>query len=127
MRAIDQPEPVRVSESEMEKEKQMQPMVNRRKYPRHLALFSAKYIVKSGTYRDLIGNVSAGGIYIHTRRAIEHGQRITLRFPIIAFDQRPSVLGTVVRSQDQGFAVMFDRPIEERIPKDGLDASNQRG
>ena len=105
----------------------MEPMVNRRKYPRHLALFSAKYIVKSGTFRDLIGNVSAGGIYIYTRRAVARGQRITLRFPIVAFDQRPSVLGTVVRSQDQGFAVMFDRPIEERIPKDELGVSSQLG
>jgi hypothetical protein len=111
----------------MEKEMKMEPIVNRRKYPRHLALFSAKYIVKTGTFRDLIGNVSAGGIYIHTRRAIEDGQRITLRFPIIAFDQRPSVLGTVVRSQDQGFAVMFDKPIEERIPKDELYIACQRG
>ncbi|BBO68844.1 hypothetical protein DSCA_27740 [Desulfosarcina alkanivorans] len=90
---------------------------NRREYQRHTALFSAKYTVKSGTYRDLIGNVSAGGIFIYTRRDIIDGQRITLRFPIIAFDQKPSVLGTVVRSQDKGFAVKFDSPIEERIPR----------
>lgn len=95
----------------------METYTDRRKYPRHTALFSAKYTVKWGTYRDLIGNVSAGGIYIHTRRSIQHGERITLRFPIIAFDQRPSVLGTVVRSQEEGFAVMFDNPIEARIPK----------
>ena len=102
----------------------MEQTVNRRKYPRHLALFSAKYIVKSGTFRDLIGNVSAGGIFIHTRRAVENGQRITLRFPIIAFDQRPSLFGTVVRSQAKGFAVMFDRPIEERIPKHELSLAS---
>ena len=89
---------------------------NRRKYERHPALFSAKYTIKSGTYRDLIGNLSAGGIFICTRRDVISGQRISLRFPIIAFDKRPSVFGTVVRSQDQGFAVMFDSPIEERVP-----------
>ncbi len=89
----------------------------KREYPRHTALFSAKYTVKSGTFRDLIGNVSAGGIYIYTRREIKQGQRISLRFPIIAFDQRPSVGGTVVRSLDRGFAVMFDHPIEGRLPK----------
>ena len=105
----------------------MESIVNRRKYPRHLALFSAKYIVKSGTFRDVIGNVSAGGIYIHTRRTVARGQRITLRFPIVAFDQRPSILGTVVRCQDRGFAVMFDRPIEERIPKEELCISVQPG
>ena len=91
----------------------------KRKHPRHAALYSAKYTVKSGTYRDLIGNVSAGGIYIYTRQSIPHGQRINLRFPIVAFDQRPSVMGTVVRSQDRGFAVMFDYPIEERLSRQG--------
>ena len=90
-------------------------MGNRRKYERHQAFFSAKYTVKSGTYRDLIGNVSAGGIFIYTRRDVISGQKITLRFPNIAFDQKPSVFGTVVRSQKKGFAVMFDNPIEERI------------
>jgi hypothetical protein len=89
-----------------------------RRHPRRKALFSAKYTVKSGTFRDLIGNVSAGGIYIYTRRKIKNGQKISLRFPIIAFDRRTSIVGTVVRSQDRGFAVMFDNPIEERIPKD---------
>ena len=89
---------------------------NRREYQRRTVLFSAKYIIKSGTYRDLIGNVSAGGIFIYTRRDIIDGQRITLRFPIIAFDQKPSVFGTVVRAQDKGFAVKFDSPIEARIP-----------
>jgi len=89
----------------------------KRKYPRHPALYTAKYTIRSGTYRDLIANVSAGGIYIHSHRDVERGQRISLQFPIIAFDKRPNVMGTVVRSQGRGFAVMFDDPIEERIPK----------
>lgn len=85
----------------------------RRQYPRHTALFSAKYTVASGTYQDSVGNVSAGGIYISTCQPIKHGQKISLQFPILAFDRRPSVKGTVVRSLDSGFAVMFDHPIEE--------------
>jgi hypothetical protein len=84
----------------------------KRRHPRRPALFNAKYTVDSETYRDPIGNVSAGGIYIDTWRAIQHGQRISLRFPIVAFDRKPSVKGTVVRSQDKGFAVVFDHPIE---------------
>jgi len=91
----------------------------KRRYPRRTALYSAKYTVKSGTYRDLIGNVSAGGIYIYTRQTVKDGQRINLRFPIVAFDPRPSVMGTVVRSQYRGFAVMFDTPVEERSCQTG--------
>ena len=67
----------------------------------------------------MISNVSAGGIYIRTWRAIPDGERIRLRFPIVAFDRRPDVMGTVVRTQEQGFAVQFDTPLEERIPKWG--------
>jgi len=95
----------------------MNSKAEKRQYPRHPALYTAKYTIKSGTYRDLIANVSAGGIYIHSHRDVERGQRISLRFPIVAFDKRPNVVGTVVRSQGRGFAVMFDDPIEERIPK----------
>jgi hypothetical protein len=94
----------------------MDGITNRRRYERHSVLYSAKYIVRSGTHRDLIGNISAGGIFIYTRRDITSGQRITLRFPIVAFDQKPSVSGTVVRSQAKGFAVMFDCPIKDDIP-----------
>ena len=97
----------------------MNTTANRRRYPRRTALFSAKYTITSGTYRDMVRNVSAGGIFIATRRTINDGQRIGLRFPVFAFDQRPRVMGTVVRSQDKGFAVVFDHPIGERIGQDG--------
>jgi Tfp pilus assembly protein PilZ len=97
----------------------MKAVANRRQHPRRTALFSAKFTVKSGTYRDLVKNVSAGGIFIGSRRMIEHGQRISLRFPVMAFDSKPSVTGTVVRSQPTGFAVMFDQPIEAEICRDG--------
>jgi hypothetical protein len=95
----------------------MNPESDQRQYPRHAVLFNAKYTIASGTYRDSVGNVSEGGIYIYTQRKIEPGQRISLRFPVIAFDRSPSVEGMVVRSEASGFAVMFDSPREERIPK----------
>lgn len=93
----------------------MNTTADRRRHPRHIALFSAKYTVKSGTYRAFVRNVSAGGIYIISRQTIKDGQRISLRFPVLAFDKKPSVTGTVIRSQNRGFAVMFDNPVEEKI------------
>ena len=97
----------------------MNPIANRRRHTRRTVLYGAKYTVKSETYRDLVRNVSAGGIFIVTRRTIEDGQRISLRFPVLAFDRKPGVTGTVVRSQDKGFAVRFDEPVEEKICQDG--------
>lgn len=67
----------------------------------------------------MVRNVSAGGIYVISRRTIKDGQRISLRFPVLAFDIKPSVTGTVIRSQYKGFAVMFDNPAEEKICRDG--------
>lgn len=61
----------------------------------------------------MVRNVSAGGIYIDARRSIHDGQKISLRFPVMAFDRKPSITGTVVRSHQRGFAVKFDRPIEQ--------------
>lgn len=93
-------------------------MVNRRQHPRRPARFSVKYTVQSGTYRDLVSNVSAGGVYIETRRKILSEQKISLQFPVFALKSRPSLLGIVVRSHDEGFAVMFDKPFVNRFCPD---------
>ena len=88
---------------------------NRRRHPRHKALFSAKYTAKEGTYRDLIKNIGAGGVFVCTRRKMVQGRTINLQIPILVFDKRLSLMGTVVRCDAVGFAVMFDKPIDEKI------------
>ena len=85
----------------------------RRQYHRHTATFSAKYALKSGTFRDLIRNLSAGGIFVTTRRKIDRGQPISLEIPVFVFDKRLRMTGKVVRCNTDGFAVKFDKPIEE--------------
>ena len=93
----------------------MEPQSEKRQYPRRQALYPAKYTIASGTYRDPIANISEGGIAIHTHRSVDDGERIRLRFPITAFDRKPSVMGTVVRSHNRGFAVVFDNPVKESL------------
>jgi hypothetical protein len=93
----------------------MNPVPNRRQYDRHPAQFSAKYTVKQGTFRDLIRNICARGIFISTRRRIDQGQAIDLQFPVFAFKRRLSVMGKVVRCNTNGFAVAFNQPIEAGI------------
>jgi integration host factor subunit alpha len=88
---------------------------DRRRYPRNTAAFAVEYTVNEMTYRDLVRDVSAGGIYIGNWRAIKDGQRINLQFPVSVSEKKPRVMGTVMRSQDKGFAVIFDTPIEEKI------------
>jgi hypothetical protein len=96
----------------------MRTSYNRRQHRRRPARFSVKYTIQSGTYRDLVGNVSAGGVFVMTRREILTEQKISLQFPVFAFDNRPSVLGTVVRSNSEGFAVMFNKPFMNRLCPD---------
>lgn len=88
---------------------------NRRRHPRHTALFSAKYTAKEGTYRDLIKDIAAGGAFVCTRRKITQGRTINLQVPIFAFGKRLSLMGAVVRCNAKGFAVMFDEPIDETL------------
>jgi len=92
---------------------------NNRQYHRHTALFSSKYTVKEGTFRDLIKDIGAGGVFISTRRHVDQGRPINLQFPILAFKKRFSLMGKVVRSNAKGFAVMFDEPMDEKLFNDG--------
>ena len=90
-------------------------MVDKRHHPRRTARFSVKYTVTAGTYRDLVSNVSAGGVFILTRQTVEPGQRISIQFPVFALHSKPSVIGTVVRCQSSGFAVRFHHPVHGRL------------
>ena len=107
---------------------------NRRRHPRRTALFSAKYTSKEGTYRDLVRDIGAGGVFVRTRRKMVQGRTINLQIPILVFGKRLSLMGTVVRCDGEGFAMMFDKPIDEKIfsagdwgltcAEDSLDSEN---
>lgn len=99
---------------------------NQRRYLRHRVLFSIKYTVKEGTFRDLIDNIGAGGIFVSSRRKILPGSPISLQFPILAFGKRLSLMGAVVRCNSNGFAVMFDEQIEEKTYKKGRFSKKER-
>lgn len=102
----------------------MNPVHHRRDFTRYAAVFSAKYSAKEGKFRDLTRDVGAGGVYISTNRKIKQGRRINIQFPIFAFEKWLSLIGTVVRSEPEGFAVMFKEPIDVRIFKDGRFPGN---
>ena len=102
----------------------MQTIPHRRQYPRFTAVFSTKYAVQEGKFRDLTRDVGAGGIFIRTTREIKHGQRVNIQFPIFAFDQRLSLMGSVVRCEPEGFAVMFEETMDVKLFKDGQFPGN---
>ena len=92
---------------------------NQRGFPRRAAFIIARYTVKEGTFRDIIKNIGATGLFIGTQRRVAEGQSITLEFPVFTFDNLMRVEGRVMRSDARGFSVMFDAPIEGLICRDG--------
>ena len=102
----------------------MKPVPHRREYPRYAAVFSAKYSTKEGKFRDLTRDVGAGGVFISAKRKIKQGRRINIQFPIFAFERSLSLMGTVVRCEPEGFAVLFEEPIDVAEFKDGRFPGN---
>ena len=97
----------------------MQSNQNQRRFPRRAAFIIAEYTVKEGVFREIIKNIGATGVYISTWRRIAEEQPIKLQFPVFEFDNQLQVTGMVVRSDRQGFSVVFDQPIDGLICKEG--------
>ena len=92
---------------------------NQRRYPRRAAFIIASYTVSEGSFRDIIKNIGATGIFVSTSRGIAPDQPIELEFPVFDFGNQLQVSGRVVRSTQKGFSVVFDQPIEGLICKEG--------
>lgn len=87
--------------------------------PRRTSYIITEYTVTEGTFRDIIKNIAAGGLFVRTSRRIAVGQPITLQFPLFNFEQTIQVTGTVSRITQLGFAVTFDEQIDGLICKKG--------
>lgn len=92
---------------------------NQRNHLRRTSYIIVEYTVREGTFRDIIKNIGANGMFVNTTRTIAEGQSIELRFPLFEFDNVIQVNGQVARSTVTGFAVTFDEPIPGLICKDG--------
>jgi len=97
----------------------MNPRPNSRQYPRRTAYIIAEYTVLEGSFRDIIKNIGAGGLFIRTDRNIAVGQPILTKFPLFNFDTTLQVSGRVVRRDLDGFAVTFTKPVSGLICKEG--------
>ena len=97
----------------------MNPIPNNRQYPRRTAYIIAEYSVLEGSFRDIIKNIGAGGLFIRTDRKIAVGQPILTKFPLFNFDKTHQASGRVVRRDPDGFAVTFTKPVSGLICKEG--------
>jgi hypothetical protein len=90
-----------------------------RDHQRRTTYIIAEYTVKEGVFRDIIKNIGARGLFISTKRPIAQDQVIIIRFPLFQFEHEIEAKGQVVRSTPNGFAVVFDTPIEGLISSTG--------
>jgi Tfp pilus assembly protein PilZ len=87
--------------------------------PRRTSYIITSYTVKEGTFRDIIKNIGAGGMFVRTSRKVAVGQPITLQFPLFSFEQTIQTTGTVSRVTQLEFAVTFDEKIDGLICEKG--------
>ncbi len=97
----------------------MNPGFEKRQYPRKTSFIIAQYTVAEGTFRDIIKNIGAGGLFIDADREIAVEQSISITFPLFNFDNTIHVYGKVIRRDPNGYVVAFDEPIEGLSCKDG--------
>ena len=60
----------------------MMQIPEKRQYPRRTAYIIAECTTQEGTFRDIIKNIGAGGLFIKTNRKVSVGQPITVKFPL---------------------------------------------
>ena len=80
---------------------------HRRAFPRIPCRVLVDYVIDGRAYRDCIANMSEGGAFIETSRAIEAGREITLSFSILEDQQPIKILGEVAWSSGTGVGVKF--------------------
>ena len=92
---------------------------DQRKHTRKAAFIIAEYTTKEGTFKDVLNDVSADGLFVSTWRRYEYGESIVLKFPLFSLDHIIQVRGKVIRNESDGFAISFDEPIQGLMCKEG--------
>ena len=86
-----------------------------RKRPRTDCNIPADYSISEKTFKDLIKNISASGVYITSNHIHSIGREISMDFKLTGYTQSIRVFGKIVRSDAKGFAVEFYEEIKDLI------------
>jgi Tfp pilus assembly protein PilZ len=82
----------------------MNSKTNQRQFPRRAAFIIAEYTTDEGTFKDIIKDICANGLFVKTWRKFVAEESIALRFPLFQFDKTIHVTGKIVRNDQDGFA-----------------------
>jgi len=97
-----------------------------RKYPRKDVSIATAYVIQDNIYTDFIKNISAGGVYVITKKSQSVGDEISMNFMLTGHQRPIRVFGKVVRISTTGFAVKFTKDIEDLINQLGNELPDKR-
>lgn len=92
-----------------------------RKHPRREESIPSAFIIGDLIFSDFIKNISAGGVFITTKKPQSVGDEISLNFMLKDHKRAIRVFGKIVRCDSNGFAVEFFQEPEQLL--DYLDRS----
>jgi len=93
-----------------------------RKYPRKEVTIPSANVIGDHIFTDFIKNISAGGVFVTTKKPQSTGDEISLNFMLSGHKRTIRVFGKIVRSDSNGFAVEFFQEPEQLL--DYLDKDN---
>ena len=73
--------------------------------------FPVDYSTSNRMYQDFINNLSNGGLFIETSAALKAGQALHMIFTIPSLQKTFKISGTIVRTEQDGIGVKFDRKL----------------
>lgn len=86
-------------------------MPGRRAFKRWKCMIPVDYVVNQKAYREFIHDISEQGAFIGCKEQPRPGDKIVLTF---SWKKNFKSNGTVVRTDDNGFAVQFAQPINNK-------------
>ena len=94
-----------------------------RKYPRKEESIPSAFVIGDQIFTDFINNISAGGVFITTKKPQAVGDELSLNFMLGGRKRAIRVFGKVVRSETNGFAVEFFQEPEQLLDYLGINNS----
>lgn len=74
------------------------------------------YATHERSYNDFITDISAGGLFIETKRPFDIGQDITLSFPVPKYNKHFKIAAEIVRTTEKGVGVKFKKREPDQEP-----------
>lgn len=84
--------------------------IYKRKHPRKSYVSEVNFSTGDQAYKELVQDISPGGLFIGTRVPLAVGQEITLLLSFPDHARPMKILGEVVRATNQGIGVKFKHP-----------------